>query len=100
MFYLKNPLRNEFFPAELPECFNSNDLADNHEVIVQKAEEFYRSYSIPLKFSGYKSESSRRKFSIPNPYHYVRAAKIIVEHSQDIFKILNKKKNIQFHCSY
>ena len=90
MFQLENLLRNEFFPAELPECFSTNDLADNASEAISATKEFNRSCSVPIKFSGYKSESSRRKFSIPNPYHYIKAANVIVENSEHIFNVLRK----------
>lgn len=92
MFYLKNLLRNEYFPAELPPCFNSNDLADNSELVLEWTNNFNKNYSIPVIYNGYKSESSRRRFAVPNAYHYCKAIEIIINHSDDIFKILNKSR--------
>lgn len=90
MFYAENLLRNGFFPAELPPCFNTNDLADNCDKILDLCEQFKKDYSIPYTYSGYKGENSRRKFGIINPYHYCRAVKFVVDKSSDIFSIFDK----------
>ena len=92
MFFVENLSRNEFFPTELPECFNSDDVADNNATVFEEAEKLNRKFSIPLTYSGYKTETSRRKFAIPNPYHYIKAIKIVVDHSAEIFKIFEKSK--------
>lgn len=68
MFDPKRLLQYEFFPAELPPCFNSDDLAANAQHAIQAASKQNRAYSIPLTYSGYKSETARRKFAVPNPY--------------------------------
>lgn len=93
MFKLENLLRNEYFPSELPPCFNSNSFADNHENIKTLVESIKLSPSDPLTFSGYKNSNSRRKFSIPNPVHYANAANIIVNNSNAIFDIINKSEH-------
>lgn len=92
MFYTENLLRNEFFPSELPECFNTNDLADNGEDIINSTTSYGQRYSIPLKYNGYKTETSRRKFAIPNPYHYCKAVDVIVRNEAEIFKVLTKSR--------
>lgn len=92
MLYRENLLRNEFFPSELPPCFSTSDLADNAEFIITNAKSFGRNYSIPLKYSGFKSESSRRKFAIPNPYHYCKAVDLIVENCEDLELVFAKSK--------
>lgn len=61
MFDPKRLLQYEFFPAELPPCFNSEDLAANAQHAIQAASKLNRAYSIPLTYSGYKSETARRK---------------------------------------
>lgn len=93
MFYLENLIRNEYFPSELPPCFNSNSLADNVDAVkaVVKKEE-YKKPSIPLIFNGYKSPLARRKFGIPNPYHYLKVAITIVEHQRDLFDIFEQSQ--------
>lgn len=90
MFSRENLLRNEVFPAELPPCFGTSTLADHANDAIVAANAFTQRYSIPLKFSGYKTESSRRKFAIPNPYHYCRAVDIIVSNEVQIASILKK----------
>ncbi len=92
MFYAENLLRNEYFPAELPPCFGSDDLADNYQDIINHAKSFNKPFSIPTIYSGYKSETSRRKFAVPNAYHYCRAVDCIVTNSTNIFTILKKSK--------
>ena len=92
MFSAENLLRNEFFPTELPICFNTNDLADCSKDLINAANAFGREYSIPLKYSGYKSEAARRKFAVPNPYHYCKAVDLIVKHKAEIALILKKSK--------
>ena len=78
---------NEYFPSELPPCFNTKDLAEAYNDIFTSLDSFNRDYSIPVKFSGYKSETSRRSFAIPNPYHYCKAVKLIVDNFDDLYPI-------------
>ena len=92
MFVVENLLRNELIPLELPPCFNTNDLADNYKEIIAHMKTFNHDYSIPVTFSGYKTESSRRKFSIPNPYHYCKLVDYIVENQKEINKIFSDSK--------
>ena len=92
MFLKKNLLKNEFFPSELPPCFNTHDLANYAQEVIDIAKSFGRKYSVPLTYSGYKSESSRRKFAIPNPYHYCKIVDLIVENEDVIGGIFEKSK--------
>lgn len=92
MFAVENLLRNEFFPSELPACFNTNDLANCAQDAINAANAFGREYSVPLKYSGYKSEVSRRKFAVPNPYHYCKVVDLITRNEGDIASILKKSK--------
>ncbi|MHC1719129.1 MAG: RNA-directed DNA polymerase [Clostridiaceae bacterium] len=93
MFKYENLLRNEYFPIELPPCFNTESLADNFQQIQQICSEINcRVPSEPMTFSGYKNSNGRRKFSVPNPYHYCKAVEAIVKNSDGIFDILNKNK--------
>lgn len=92
MFIIENLLRNEVFPAELPPCFGTDDLATHAAVVITTAKSSGYNYSIPLTYSGYKSESSRRKFALPNPYHYCKAVDFIVSRETEIKTILEKSK--------
>ena len=92
MFEVKNLIKNEFFPLELPPSFNTNDLANYATEAISIAKSFGYAFSVPLKYSGYKSESSRRKFAVPNPYHYCRAVDLIVSNEAMIAAILQKSK--------
>lgn len=90
MFLFENLLRNEYFPAELPPCFNSESFADNHMIIREYVKGKELTPSDPLTFSGYKNTNSRRKFAIPNPYHYAKAVYVIVDNSENIFAVFDK----------
>ena len=90
MFTKENLLRCEVFPAELPPCFGTNSMAVCADDIINVANTTNQKYSIPLKYSGYKSEGSRRKFAIPNPYHYCKAVDTIVNRESEISVILKK----------
>lgn len=90
MFYHENLFRNEFFPSELPPCFNTIGLSDEYQHVLNALGTTQQKSSIPLIYSGYKSENSRRKFAVPNPYHYCKTVDLIVDKSLDIFNILNK----------
>lgn len=92
VFILENLLRNDYFPEELPPCFNSNSLADHYEKFLE-IENKKRISSVPLIFSGFKNNVSRRKFAIPNPYQYICLANILVNNSDEIFKLFNPNKN-------
>lgn len=90
MFIFENLLRNEYIPSELPPCFNSESYADNYQAINNYVHNKQPYPSDPLTFSGYKNINSRRKFAIPNPYHYAIAVEIITNNSSDIFNVFNK----------
>ncbi|OUQ61772.1 hypothetical protein B5E56_00385 [Flavonifractor sp. An112] len=92
MFNTENLLRNEVFPAELPPCFSTDDLATNASFAIATSNSFGQNHSIPLTYSGYKSESSRRKFALPNPYHYCKAVDFIVNNESQIKAIFEKSK--------
>ncbi|MEI6680458.1 MAG: RNA-directed DNA polymerase [Mariniphaga sp.] len=92
MLYFENLIRNDFFPAELPPCFNTNDLASNHihlmNIINNNIED--KSYSNPIIYSGYKNENARRKFAVPNPIQYFKTVDILVKNSKDLMLIFGK----------
>ena len=90
MFTRENLLRTEVFPAELPPCFGTSTLASCVNEVIGVANASNQTYSIPLKYSGYKSESSRRKFAIPNPYHYCKAVDTIVRNEPQLSTIFKK----------
>ena len=90
MFTKENLLRCEVFPAELPPCFGTASLGKCADHAITAANACNQKFSIPLKYSGYKSESSRRKFAIPNPYHYCKAVDAIVKKESEISAILKK----------
>lgn len=92
MFNIDNLLRYEVFPAELPPCFSTDDLAANAAKAISAANSFGRDCSIPLTYSGYKSESSRRKFALPNPYHYCKVTDFIVNNESQIKSTLEKSR--------
>ncbi len=92
MFSFENLLRNEYFPSELPPCFHTESFADNHIKIQEFVKDVELTPSDPLIFSGYKNTNSRRKFAIPNPYHYAKAVYVIVDKSADIFSVFEKSK--------
>ena len=89
MFDPKRLLMYEYFPSELPPCFNTKSLAENQEKVFDAISTIGRNYSIPLKYSGYKSETSRRKFAIPNPYHYCKAIQLLVDNQDELKNIFN-----------
>ena len=90
LFVFENLTRNEYFPAELPPCFNTKIVADNCTKINKWVSGVKRKQSIALTYSGYKNENSRRKFAIPNIYHYFKAVSCLVENSAEIFKVLDQ----------
>lgn len=90
MFLFENLLRNEYFPAELPPCFDTNSFADNYIEVQNYIKDHELYPSDPLSFSGYKNTNSRREFAIPNPYHYAKAVSIIVNNSAAIFAVYEK----------
>ena len=94
MLILKNLVSNEFFPKELPPCFSTNQIRD--KISDEKMNELGKAdfdkikKSTPILFSGYKSESSRRRFAVPNIIGYIKLAKLISDNSEKIFSILEK----------
>ena len=93
MFDAKQLLANEYFPSELPPCFTTVNLANEYLVATQTAVSFGRDCSIPLTFSGYKTENGRRRFALPNPFHYCRVVDFIVNHESEIKTILRKSRH-------
>ncbi len=93
MFSKDRLLRYEVFPAELPPAFGTSSLADYADDAIASANTTTQKPSIPLKYNGYKSENSRRKFAIPNPYHYCKAVDTIVRNEEGIGNILRKSKS-------
>lgn len=96
MFKLENLLCNDFFPNELPPCFSTysiKDILSLPEIVQICDTEFNEKATSPLFFSGYKTESSRRKFAIPNFVMYMKLAKIIVDNSNKIFELLSKSNS-------
>lgn len=92
VFELSRLLKNGYFPKELPGCFNSSNLADEATLVLRATECTNPKNSNPLFYSGFKSEMSRRRFAIPNPYHFCKAAKTIVDGEREIKEILEKSK--------
>jgi len=97
MFKLDNLLCNDFFPNELPPCFSTESFRDKISVneiinICNYKEKENQKQTTPLFFSGYKNESARRKFAIPNYVSYMKLAKNIVDNSEHIFPLLSKSK--------
>lgn len=92
MFNLENLLGNEYFPKELPPCFTTKMLGENKNLIKGLVESSNTKCSIPYTYSGFKNENSRRKFAIPNPYHYTKAAICLVENNKEISAILDSSK--------
>lgn len=92
MFDLQRLLEYEFFPAELPPCFSSTTLATQAELAVQSVKKETVRYSIPLTYSGYKSETARRNFAVANPYHYCKAIDLIVQHEATLARIFAQSK--------
>jgi hypothetical protein len=81
-------LSYEFFPVELPPCFQSVSLANKYQQFIATASSI-TTPSIPLTYSGYKSETSRRKFAIPNPCQYSRAVSIIAANEVELQKVFS-----------
>ena len=81
-------LSYEFFPVELPPCFQSVSLANKYQQFIANASSI-TTPSIPLTYSGYKSETSRRKFAIPNPCQYSRAVSIIAANEVELQKVFS-----------
>lgn len=99
MFDPKRLLQYEFFPAELPPCFNSDDLAANAQHTIQTASKLNRDYSIPLTYSGYKSETARRKFAVPTPCHYCKAVDCIVQQEPVLKPIFEKDRGVNMFAA-
>lgn len=93
MFVFENLIRNDYFPSELPPCFTTEQFGDKFQEVQNIIKRInYTTTSVPVSFNGYKNENARRRFAIPNPYHYCKAADAIVENSKEIFKVFNISK--------
>ena len=93
MFKYENLLRNEYFPSELPPCFDSQMLANNWKEIQNIISTIhFDKTSEPMTFSGYKNSKARRKFAVPNPYHYCKTIAGIVDNTNKIYNIFAKSK--------
>lgn len=92
IFDIERLIKYGYFPKELPPCFSTNDLANQAALVLRATGCISPKNSIPLVYSGFKSEISRRKYAIPNPYHFCKAASEIVNGENDIKSILDKSK--------
>lgn len=90
MFEIERLLQYEVFPAELPPCFTTADLAAHAREAISLTSSTGRDYSIPLTYNGYKFQSSRRKFAVPNPYHYCKAVDFLVRNESEFREIFEK----------
>lgn len=84
-----------YFPPELPPCFTTEQFGSESEFIktLINDESLWNKNtraSIPLSFSGYKSDNSRRKFAVANPAQFAKAAYLVSENSEELFKAFNK----------
>ena len=89
MLSLNNLLLYEYFPAELPGCFSTKKIVNQITAIKGKANASHQKCSTPLYYSGFKNETARRKFAVPNFYHYLKAADFIESQQADILSITN-----------
>lgn len=92
IFDISRLIRYGYLPKELPPCFSMDDLASQATSILRATGCISPKSSIPLVYSGFKSEVSRRRFAVPNPYHYIKATKEIVDGEKEIESILKKSK--------
>jgi hypothetical protein len=96
IFNLGNLLGREYFPAELPPCFTSVKFSKLHSALctqfISADPPAYgeKHSSSPLVYFGFKTEKARRKFSIPNPYHYLLIANELVSKQNDLIIIFQK----------
>lgn len=81
----------EYFPAELPKCFNTNKIAENKGIAKLLANSNQNAkISVPYFYTGYKNTYSRRQFAIPNFFHYALAVNCISKYSKKIIAITSK----------
>lgn len=93
MFDATRIVRYGYLPKELPPCFTTNDLADHLPTVLTALSCTNPKCSIPLTYSGFKSEISRRRFAIPNPFHFCKTVDVIVRREAEIKPIFEKSKN-------
>lgn len=93
MIKLENLLLNEYFPAELPKCFSTEQAVAKCNKIKGWVGSLNESNSYPVLYSGFKNEFARRKFAVPNFYHYFKAAQCISDNSAEILKITSNSKH-------
>lgn len=87
MLVINNLILNEYFPTELPQCFSTKKAIDQISTLKGRANASNQKSSVPLYYSGFKNETARRKFAIPNFYHYLKAADFIESKQADILSI-------------
>ena len=83
----------DIFPKNFLPCFSTSDLADQITNVIRALSCTNPKYSIPLSYSGFKSEFARRRFSIPNPYHFCKTADVIVKRETEIVPVFEKSPN-------
>lgn len=92
VFDLERLLQYGYFPKELPPCFCTRDIAVQSTLVIKATECINPKLSIPLVYSGFKSETARRKFAIPNPYHFCKAAAEVVNGEDELIRTLDNSK--------
>ncbi len=93
MFDASRLVRYGYFPRELPPCFTTNDLADHIVDVIKALSCISPKFSIPLTYSGFKSDIARRRFAIPNPYHFCKTADVIVRREVEIRTVFEKSQH-------
>lgn len=80
-----------FFTEQFPECFNSGSFAKALDELIPlvasskgQAKKGNKNTTSPTTLSTYKNDISRRVLSVPNPEAFLRLAKFIQEHWNDI----------------
>ena len=99
--FLDQVSRYGFFAEQFPSCFSTEQFADNLlslAPLVSSARGEQRNTkkntTSPATLSMYKNDISRRILSVPNPEAFLRLAKYIGEHWDEILEHCKSKQSL------
>lgn len=84
--------RHGFLSEQIPECFSSDSFADHTCEILELVRK--GAATAPTSMSSYKKDASRRTISIPNPYSFASAVKLMGQHWEVLRKHADSENSL------
>lgn len=100
-YFLEQIVRYGYFAEQFPDCFSSDDFASHLGVLSKtvaatKAEagKSRKNTTVPTTLSMYKNDISRRMLSLPNPEAFLRLAKYMQAHWEEVLQFAYSRNSL------